>query len=89
MILIEKHRKYLLKFINHIGQTDYENLSVVPIDVYMFVKDYDYITIVSPFIKIDIKAGLSINQIRIKYSISYTAVRTIGQKYGLYSCAKV
>lgn len=89
MILIEKHRKYLLRFINLIGQAEYENISDVPTDIYLFVKDYDYITIVSPFIKIDINAGLSINQIKIKYSISYTAVRTIGQKYGLYSCAKV
>jgi len=84
--MILKHRKYLIKFVNLIRESEYESISEIPEEIYSFVKDYDYLTIVTPFVLHDMRNGMSINQLKIKYSIGYATVRTIGRRAGLYSC---
>ncbi len=86
---IERHRKYLLKFVNAISGNEYDKISDIPDEVYSLVKNYDYITIIIPFVLKDMRTGLSINQLKIKYNIRYATVRTIGRQAGLYSCRGV
>lgn len=86
--MVVKHRKYLIKFVNELCGEQYEDLSDIPEERFMLVKDFDYLTIVLPFVLKDMRDGLSINQLKIKYSIGYATIRTIGQKAGMYTCWK-
>lgn len=82
---LKRYEHFILEFYNRIAVQELDRYEQIPADVRVFLSYLDYEDIIKPFASEDLAGGSSRENVSIKYGVSASISRRIGQKCGFFS----